>query len=405
MLKPHGADCDLNCSYCYYLAKQSLYPDRSRVMSNAVLEAFTEQYLALHPGPEVTFTWQGGEPTLLGVEFFQRAVELQQKFCQQHQRVANSLQTNGVRLNAEWAEFLARHDFLVGVSIDGPSDCHDTYRVNQRGGATLERVMRGMQVLRRHGVRTNALSCVHHTNVRRPLEVYRFLRDVAQVEFVQFIPVVTRDTTLRVQEGRRLIQESVKPEEYGSFLIGVFDEWSRRDIGEVYVQLFDVALSAWVGQAPGLCIFDPICGRAVALEHNGDLYACDHFVEPSHRIGNILDQPLAQLMRADPLVRFGRNKRDRLPDKCRQCRYLFACNGGCPKNRLEPPAGDSRPLNHLCDGYLAFFRHVDESMQFMAQELRARRPPANLMLLRSKRNGRNAPCPCGSGKKRKRCHG
>ncbi len=413
MAKPRGAVCNLDCSYCYYLAKEQLYGGDDPVMSDEVLEAFTRQYLEANPAVEVTFAWQGGEPTLLGVGFFERAVQLQARHRRPKQRVVNSLQTNGLLLDDEWGSFLAEHDFLVGISVDGPDRCHDAYRRNKGGGATLGRVLGGVAALRRHGVRYNALTCVHRSNVARPLDVYRFLRDEVGATFIQFIPIVTRDDPLRAQIGGRLIGESLRGREYGDFLIAIFDEWARRDIGRVYVQTFDTALANWSGHSHGLCVFEETCGRSMVLEYNGDLFACDHFVEPRYRMGNLLEQPLTELMQAPAQAKFGRDKRDLLPARCIACRYRFACHGGCPKNRLAVSPGDDPPLNHLCESYLAFFEYIDGPMQYMARELGAGRPPASLMERLAEQDraraaataGRNDPCPCGSGKKFKRCHG
>jgi uncharacterized protein len=401
MLKPRGPVCNLGCAYCYYLSKYGLYPGSDFCMSDEVLESFTRQYIAAQRVPEVTFGWQGGEPLLMGLDFFRRAVALQDKHRKPGMRVVNALQTNGTLLDDAWCRFFREHDFLVGLSLDGPREAHDAYRADKGGRPTFDRVMAGLALLREHGVEFNILATVHAANADRPIEVYRFLRDEVDARFIQFIPIVQR-------EGGGVSARSVVAEQFGRFLIAVFDEWVRRDVGRVFVQIFDVALAAWVGAPPGLCVFDETCGNALVLEHNGDLYACDHFVDPHYRLGNILQTPLVDLVGSERQRRFGLDKRDALPETCRVCEVRFVCNGGCPKNRLQG-------LNYLCEGYKAFFQHVDGPMRFMAAELEARRPPANIMHHLAQREAelerrfaqanRNDPCPCGSGLKFKHCHG
>ena len=401
MLKPRGPVCNLGCAYCYYLSKDGLYPGSDFCMSDEVLESFTRQYIAAQRAPEVTFGWQGGEPLLMGLDFFRRAVALQDKHRKPGMRVVNALQTNGTLLDDAWCRFFREHDFLVGLSLDGPREAHDAYRADKGGRPTFDRVMTGLALLREHGVEFNILATVHAANADRPIEVYRFLRDEVDARFIQFIPIVQR-------EGGGVSARSVVAEQFGRFLIAVFDEWVRRDVGRVFVQIFDVALAAWVGAPPGLCVFDETCGNALVLEHNGDLYACDHFVDPHYRLGNILQTPLVDLVGSERQRRFGLDKRDALPETCRVCEVRFVCNGGCPKNRLQG-------LNYLCEGYKAFFQHVDGPMRFMAAELEARRPPANIMHHLAQREAelerrfaqanRNDPCPCGSGLKFKHCHG
>jgi uncharacterized protein len=405
MLKPRGPVCNLACAYCYYLSKADLYPGADFRMADEVLETFTRQYIAAQRVPEVTFGWQGGEPLLMGLDFFRRAVALQEKYRKPGMRIVNALQTNGTLLDDDWCRFLREHDFLVGLSLDGPREVHDAYRVDKGGNSSFDRAMAGLALLKQHGVEFNILTTVHAANAERPVEVYRFLRDEVGARFIQFIPIVQRVGV----SAQSVTVRSVAGRQYGDFLIGVFDEWVRRDVGRVFVQIFDVALAAWVGERPGLCVFDETCGNALVLEHNGDLYACDHFVEPQHRLGNILDTPLIDLVGSEQQRRFGLAKRDALPEACRACEVRFVCNGGCPKNRLE--AG----LNYLCEGYKAFFQHIDAPMRFMAAELKARQPPANIMhhLARQEAElerlfaqaNRNDPCPCGSGRKFKHCHG
>jgi uncharacterized protein len=415
MLKPHGPICNLDCRYCYYLAKEQLYPGADFRATDELLDAYTRQYIEAQQVPEVTFAWQGGEPTLMGLDFFRRAVELQAQYKKPGTRVMNSLQTNGTTLDDEWCKFFKAHDFLIGLSIDGPRAYHDAYRRDKGGNPTFDRVMRGLELLKRHGVAFNTLTTVHAANAPHPLEVYHFLRDTAETQFMQFIPIVERDNDTGFQQGTAITGRSVTGAQYGDFLCAIFDAWVMRDVGRVFVQIFDVALAAWTGNRSGLCIFEPTCGTAMAMEHNGDLYACDHFVEPDYKLGNILETPLAELAGSAQQRQFGQDKRDTLPRCCRECDVRFVCNGGCPKNRTLTAPGGEPGLNYLCEGYKKFFTHIDRPMRLMAAELRARRPPANVMLylaqeqLEQERRfagvGRNDPCPCGSGKKFKHCCG
>ncbi len=372
MLKPRGAICNLDCTYCYYLKKEDLYPGSSFRMSDEVLEAFTRQYIESQQGPEVVFGWQGGEPTLMGLDFFRRAVTLQKKHAPPGVKVSNTLQTNGVQLDADWCRFFAKNDFLVGISIDGPKDLHDAYRVDKGGKPTFDAVMAGVRRLQEHGVEFNVLTTVHAANAPHPLRVYRFLRDELGTRFVQFIPIVER-------EGAVASPESVPSLAYGDFLCAVFDEWVRRDVGRTFVQIFDVALAAWAKQNPGLCIFQKTCGTALAMEHNGDVYSCDHFVTPSYLLGNIKDRALPVMVDSDDQRAFGAAKRMTLPRYCRSCEVRFACNGGCPKNRFISTPDDEPGLNYLCEGYKRFFTHVGPAMQWMAAALQDERPPAGIM--------------------------
>jgi uncharacterized protein len=415
MVKPRGAICNLNCQYCYYLPKEHLYPDSQFRMTDDLLEAFTRQYIEAQRIPEVTFAWQGGEPTLMGLDFFVRAVELQKKYQRPGMIIHNAIQTNGIALNDDWCRFFKEHKFLVGISIDGPRHLHDAYRVDRGNRPTFDRVMAGLDLLIKHRVEFNTLTCVHSANADHPLEVYRFLRDQAHSRFMQFIPVVLRDNKTGFQEGESVTRHSVTGKQYGSFLNTIFDDWVRHDVGKVFVQIFDVALAAWIGHTPGLCLFAETCGTALALEHNGDLYSCDHFVEPRYYLGNILQDNLATLVGSAQQVRFGLNKRDTLPRYCRECPVRFVCNGGCPKNRiLHTPDGEPG-LNFLCEGYRGFFQHIDPDMKIMAAEFHAGRAPANIMHIKASQDAelqkkfatarRNDPCPCGSGRKFKHCHG
>lgn len=415
MLKPRGAICNLDCAYCYFLSKERLYPGSRFRMSDDLLERYTQQYMAAQRVPEVTFAWQGGEPTLMGLEFFQRAVALQQKYKRPGMRVYNSLQTNATTLDDAWCRFFHEHNVLVGVSLDGPRHLHDIYRVDKGGHPTFDHVMRGIRLLQKHKVEFNILTTVHAGNAEYPLEVYRFLRDEVGTQFVQFIPIVERANENGFQEGSEIRVRSVTGRQYGAFLISIFDEWVRRDVGRVFVQLFDVSLARWAGQRPGLCIFEETCGAALAMEHNGDVYTCDHYVEPAYKLGNIQDIPLIELVGSERQQQFGQAKLTTLPRYCRECSVRFICNGGCPKDRvLQTPDGEDG-LNYLCEGFKAFFTHIDRPMRLMVAELQAQRAPANIMSVlaaeaaemdqRFARTGRNDPCPCGSGLKYKRCHG
>jgi len=415
MIKPRGPICNLACRYCYYLPKDRLYPESDFRMSDELLERFTRQYIESQQVPEVTFGWQGGEPLLMGRAFFERAVALQQTYRRPGMRIVNTLQTNGTLLDEAWCRFLRRHDFLVGLSLDGPRELHDAYRVDKAGRPTFDRVMAALGPMERHNLQFNILTTVHAANADHPLAVYRFLRDEVGARFIQFIPIIQRNNETGRQEGETLTPRSVTARQYGDFLTAIFDEWVRHDVGGVFVQLFDVALAAWIDHRPRLCVFEATCGTALVLEHNGDLYACDHFVEPDWRLGNITQTPLTELAVSAQQRAFGQAKRETLPERCRECDFTFVCHGGCPKNRLRQTPQGEPGLNVLCEGYRAFFTHIDRPMQLMAGELEAGRAPANVMITlageeeklqrRFARAGRNDPCPCGSGRKFKRCHG
>ena len=379
MAKPTGAICNLDCDYCYFLKKEELYPGSSFRMSDDVLERFVDQMLEAQPGPEVTFAWQGGEPTLMGLPFFERAVALAEARRRPHQRVVHTLQTNATRLDDAWGAFLARHGFLVGVSLDGPRDLHDRYRKDKGGGGSFDAVMRGVAVLQRHRVDWNALVTVHAGNAHAPLEVYRFLRDEAGAAHVQFIPIVERADPSGAQRGTALTDRSVSGAAYGEFLLAVFDAWVRRDVGRVYVQAFDELLGKHLGVPGGLCVHQPTCGDALAVEHTGDVYACDHYVEPDHRVGNLLELPLAKLVDAPRQRAFGEAKRDTLTAQCRRCPVLAYCHGGCPKDRVGVSVDGEPGQHHLCAGYYAFFTRTQPAMRWMAAAYRAQRPPAGVM--------------------------
>jgi uncharacterized protein len=393
MTKPVGPICNLDCKYCFYLEKENLYPGtRQWEMPPKVLERYIQQYIAAQPVEEVHFAWQGGEPTLLGVDFFRGVIALQQKYAS-GKTIHNALQTNATLIDDEWGEFLAEQNFLVGVSIDGPRQLHDHYRVDKGNAATFDRVMRGVRKLQEYGVEFNTLTVVNRYNSEYPLEVYRFLKEIGN-GFMQFIPVVERRATEPPSDGLVLIQPtfdraaevtdwSVEPLAYGRFLTQIFDEWVKKDVGRYFVQQFDVALESWLGMEASLCVFRETCGSAMAIEHNGDLYSCDHFVYPENKLGNVMMSDLEQMISSQQQKKFGLDKRESLPHMCRQCDVRFACNGECPKHRfLTTPDGEPG-LNYLCAGYKYFFHHIDPHMQFMAAELRAGRPPANIMRIRA----------------------
>lgn len=413
MLKPRGAICNLDCTYCYFLSKERLYPDSDFRMSPELLEDYTRQYIAAQQVPEVTFAWQGGEPTLMGLEYFRLAVEYQQKYRRPGMRIQNALQTNGTLLDDAWCEFLHAHDFLIGLSMDGPAELHDKYRVDKGGAPTHAKVLQAARRLRRHKVEFNILCTVHAGNAAYPLPVYRHLRDEVGAQFIQFIPIVERDNETGYQEGSALTGRSVSARQYGEFLIAVFEDWVRHDVGRIFVQIFDVALAAWTGNRPGLCIFEEKCGSALAMEHNGDLFSCDHYVEPGYLLGNIQETSLVEMAGSTLQNQFGSAKLDTLPQYCLDCEVRFVCNGGCPKNRFIKTPDGAEGLNYLCAGYRAFFNHVRQPMETMARLLAQRRAPAAIMELYAQKDrrlhatrvSRNAPCPCGSGRKFKACCG
>jgi len=387
LAKPTGAICNLACRYCFFLSKEALYPGSPFRMSDAMLEAYIRQLIESHRTPEVTVAWQGGEPTLMELDCFRRSIAFEEKYRKPGMTIRHTMQTNGTLLDDDWCSFFKEHDFLVGISIDGPRALHDAYRVNKGGRPTFDQVMHGLRLLQKHGVEFNILTTIHAANAEHPLEVYRFLRDEAGAQFIQLIPIVERENGTGFQEGSTVTDRSVTGEQYGRFLIAIFDEWVRRDVGTVFVQLFDTALANWVGAPPGMCVHSPTCGGALALEHNGDLYSCDHFVEPKHLLGNIGETPVLELVGSEQQQRFGRNKLDTLPRYCRECDVRFACHGGCPKDRfIKTPDGEAG-LNYLCAGYKAFFRHIDRPMRIMAELLRRGRAPAEIMELYNRVDG------------------
>ena len=425
MAKPSGSVCNIDCHYCFYLEKEKLYPDLSKSwrMSDEVLEQYVSQYIAAQAVPAVDFAWQGGEPTLMGVDFYRRALRYQEKYAD-GKRITNAFQTNGILLDDEWGEFLAENRFLVGISIDGPQELHDRYRVDKGQNPTFDRVMAGLEVLKKYEVEFNTLTVLQRHNADRPLEVYEFLKGIGS-HYMQFIPIVERIARDADEHDLALVSPefegtakvstwSVGPLQYGRFLCSIFDTWVRGDVGTRFVQIFDVTLASFLGDEPSLCIFAETCGNALIIEHNGDLYSCDHFVYPDYRLGNVRDETIQEMVASTPQRKFGTDKRDRLPQYCRECEYKFACNGGCPKHRFTKTPSGEDGLNYLCKGYKLYFSHVDPYMRFMADELRQRRPAANVtnwvrgqdeakISQRTIAPGRNDPCPCGSGKKFKKC--
>ena len=431
--KPTGAICNLDCKYCFFLSKEMLYPGSRFRMADELLETYIKQMLESNQVPEVNLAWQGGEPTLMGLDFFKLSVAYAEKHRRPDQQILHSMQTNGTQLDDEWCAFFKEHNFLIGLSVDGPKEMHDTYRVNKGGQGSFDQVMRGLRYLQKHEVDYNILCTVHAANADHPREIYRFFRDELDATFMQFIPIIERVTEeimpladigwserdggerpLYLQAGSDITTRSVGGEQYGRFLSEIFEEWVRRDVGKIYVQLFDVTLASHVGQH-SLCVFSPTCGNALALEHNGDLYACDHYVEPDYLLGNIQETHMIELIASPQQRKFGQDKLDTLPQYCLDCEVRFACHGGCPKNRfIETPSGEPG-LNYLCAGYKHFFNHVDRPMRMMAGLLNQGRAPAEIMQVYAAEDtqraaafagaGRNDPCPCGSGKKFKQCHG
>ena len=408
MAKPTGAICNLDCEYCFFLSKEMLYPGSRFRMAAELQESYIRQLLAAHErAPEVVVAWQGGEPTMMGLDFFRRSIELERAYARPGQRILNTIQTNGTLLDDDWGAFLHENDFLVGISIDGPRPLHDAYRVDKGGKPTYDRVIRGLDVLKRHNVEWNALTTIHAANGDHGRRVYTFLRDELGATFIQLIPIVER-VTEQEQDGNLATSRSVGPEQYGRFLIDVFEEWVRRDIGAVYVQMFDTALASFHGQPSGMCVHAETCGLQLALEHTGDVYSCDHYVEPGYLLGNISERPLLELIVLPQQQEFGQAKRSTLPRYCLDCDVRFACNGGCPKDRFATTPDGEPGLHYLCLGYKDFFHHVREPMRAMSGLLRARRPAADLMAryaMADARRGRNDPCSCGNGRKWKRCHG
>ena len=387
MLKPTGAHCNLACKYCYYLEKNKLYPTAQRhLMSNEMLEQFTREYIEAQTMNQVLFTWHGGEPLLRSIDFYRKALSLQQKYAG-GRRIDNVIQTNGTLLTDEWCEFFAQNHWLVGISIDGPQPYHDHYRLTAAGKPSWKKVMQGIKLLKKHGVEWNAMAVVNAYNANHPLEFYRFFKENG-CQFLQFTPIVERQT--RHEDGRTLAsladkdeislsEASVTPEQWGYFLCAIFDEWVRKDVGKIFVEIFDCTLANWMGISPGICAYSKECGHAGVMEHNGDVYSCDHFVFPEYKLGNIRDHSLIDMLYGEQQQEFSRLKHSSLPRQCKECDMEFACHGECPKNRfMKDKYGDSG-LNYLCLGYYHYYQHVAPYMDYMKQELMSQRPPSNIM--------------------------
>ena len=415
MAKPTGSRCNLACAYCFFLKKERLYPGSEFRMSDEVMESYIRQTLEAHRVPQVTIAWQGGEPTLMGLDFFRRSIEIGKKHLNPGVSIENTLQTNGVLIDEEWCKFLHENKFLVGLSLDGPREMHNAYRRDKGGNPVFDKVIQAVRLMQDHKVDFNILCTVNAVNSRHPLEVYRFFRDELGARYIQLIPIVERDNEMGDQEGTGITERSVRPEQYGRFLNEIFDEWVRKDVGTMFVQFFDGVLASYVRGHSTLCILQPVCGEGVALEHNGDLYSCDHFVEPRHFLGNIQKTPLIDLVSSEKQISFGRAKSETLPRYCRECKFLFTCHGECPKNRvLSTPDGEPG-LNWLCEGLKAFFVHTERPMRIMADLLRRGQYADGVMKILAEEEkrqrhsfagvGRNDPCPCGSGLKFKKCHG
>ncbi|RGU96885.1 anaerobic sulfatase-maturation protein [Segatella copri] len=387
MLKPAGAHCNLACKYCYYLEKNKLYPTAQRhLMSDEMLEQFTREYIEAQTMNQVLFTWHGGEPLLRSIDFYRKALSLQQKYAG-GRRIDNVIQTNGTLLTDEWCEFFAQNHWLVGISIDGPQPDHDHYRLTAAGKPSWKKVMQGIKLLKKHGVEWNAMAVVNAYNANHPLEFYRFFKENG-CQFLQFTPIVERQT--RHEDGRTLAsladkdeiplsEASVAPEQWGYFLCAIFDEWVRKDVGKIFVEIFDCTLANWMGVSPGICAYSKECGHAGVMEHNGDVYSCDHFVFPEYKLGNIRDHSLIDMLYGEQQQEFSRLKHSSLPRQCKECDMEFACHGECPKNRfMKDKYGDSG-LNYLCPGYYHYYQHVAPYMDYMKQELMSQRPPSNIM--------------------------
>lgn len=409
MAKAIGPICNLDCKYCFYLEKERFYPENEPwKMSNERLETFIRDYIAGQPGDEVHFAFQGGEPTLLGVDYFRKIIRLQKKHAN-GKLIHNALQTNGTLLDDRWGEFLAGNRFLVGLSIDGPEDVHDAFRVDKKGRPTYKAVVRGLNVIRKHNVEFNTLTCLNSETVKHPIKIYKFLKSIGS-KYLQFIPIVEREADAKAVERRLdfapppdpnrppaskenppMSKLSVSAEAYGDFLVKVFDRWIRRDVGKVHIQLFDCALGRWAGQAATMCYFSETCGRALAMEHDGNIYACDHYVYPKYKLGNLMNTTLGKLVDEPTAKAFGNAKRDTLPRYCRECEVRFACNGECPKHRFTWTPDGEWGLNYLCPAYKKFFKHIRPAMDIMKELLRTHRSPAEVMTLLPelrKRNGK-----------------
>lgn len=426
LAKPSGSTCNINCTYCFFLSKEALYPNEKSRMSNETLEEYIRQLIESHSTPEVTVAWQGGEPTLMRLEFFKRAVEIANMYKRPGQTIQHTFQTNGILLDDEWCAFFKEENVLVGLSVDGPRELHDAYRVDRGGKGTFDKVMKGWEVLHRHEVDFNILCTVNAANEKHGRAVYRFFRDELHAEWVQFIPIVeraTRDTIeianqgwaekagrnrlLYTQTGNLVTERSVGGKQYGRFLVDIFEEWVRHDVGKVFVQLFDVTLESYFGRHL-LCIHAPTCGNGPALEYNGDLYSCDHFVEPKYKLGNIHETHMLEMMASPEQRKFGQDKLDTLTAQCKSCEVKNLCNGGCPKDRFSLSRDGEPGQNYLCSGLEFYYKHTLPAMRTMVQLLQRNRAPSDIMEITAaedKKRGPNALCPCGNGEKFGVCHG
>ncbi len=428
LAKPSGSTCNIDCTYCFFLSKEALYPNDKHRMSEATLEAYIRQLLESHRAPNVTVAWQGGEPTLMQLDFFRRSIELVEKYRRPGQVVEHTFQTNGLLLDDDWCVFFKQHNFLVGLSVDGPRELHDTYRLDRRGKGTFDLVIKGWEYLRRHSVDYNILCTVNAANEKHGRTVYRFFRDELGAKWVQFIPIIERtsEQTMQIanqqgwsenpggrkrllytQTGNLVTERTVGAEQYGRFMVDVFEDWVRHDIGKVYVQLFDVTLEAFFGRHL-LCMHAPVCGHGPVLEHNGDLYSCDHFVEPRYLLGNIHQTHMQKLVALPEQRKFGNDKSDTLTAQCRVCKVRNWCNGGCPKDRFALSREGEPGHNYLCPGLELFFMHTGPKFRAMANLIQQRRYPAEVMAqiaAEDVKRGPYMPCHCGSGRNFRFCHG
>ncbi len=418
MAKPAGPACNLRCIYCFYYEKKNIF-SKQQIMSNEILNRYIEDYIKSNPTEEVIFGWQGGEPTLAGLQFFVKVVELQNKY-KGSKKILNTLQTNGILLDREWAKFLKENYFLVGISIDGPEEINNQFRVDSNGVGTFEKVIQVVKLLKEESVEFNTLTCIHRKNWMKGKEIYQFLKSIGS-QFLQFIPIVERMGDCRT-DGLKLVHPgnekaeitdwTILPEQWGYFLNAVFDEWVRQDVGKIFIQMFDMTLAGWMDIEPPLCVHSKNCGKAVILESNGDVYSCDHFVYPEYRLGNILETSLSEMVNSEFQNNFACEK-SHLTSKCQRCKYVFVCNGGCPKHRFIKISAETTKQNYLCKGYFNFFKHTEPYMKYMAEQLRKGQAPANIMneirvkqkLISNPDINPNDLCPCGSGKKFKKCCG
>jgi len=386
MAKPTGSRCNLACEYCFFLKKNYLYPQSNFQMTDKIMESHIRQTIGAHKSPVVTIAWQGGEPTLMGIDFFRRSIEIIKKNARREIQVENTLQTNGVLIDDEWCRFLQENKFLVGISVDGPKHLHDIYRKDKKGNSVYNQVINAVRLMQKYHVEFNILCTVNAKNSQFPLEIYRFFRDELKTPYLQFIPIVERKNENGNQEGTSITERSVRSRHYGKFLIEIFDEWVRNDVGSMFVQLFDGVLASYVRGYSSLCIFSPRCGEGVALEHNGDVYSCDHFVEPKFLLGNITKTHISDLVFSEKQRSFGESKYKTLPNYCSNCEFLFTCYGECPKNRVLTSPDGEQGLNWLCSGLKAFFAHTRNHMELLAALLRRGSDASGIMKITQRRD-------------------